>query len=321
MARSVTVRGESSSVRNITSSPAIAPQTLQCMSVIPSISRLSSRSGGWRSLLLDVHSGVGSNEPYDSVRTTDPRIGVTLSGRFAAELYTNGRWRHDAHGPGSINVHRTGEQTRYRFPQPRDADFKLALVYYPFEQLEAAADHLRRPGQREGVPGFNSHVGRDAALTQMTFALLHALERGVGDIYAETVAAWLAIHMLTRHASATSTHDRSPGEITDARLARVIEYMSTHFADPITLEQLAAEACVSKFHFTRLFTSKVGRTPFRFLIGLRLDVASRMLISTDLSIAQVAAACGFPTLSNFSKAFNARFGKSASRYRTKLRDG
>ncbi len=306
---------------NRSSSPTVAPQTLMCMSVIPSAACVSSRSSGWGSLLLDVHSGISSHDPYDSICTTDPRIGVTISGRFAAELHAGGRWRHDVHGPGSINVHRTGEQTRYRFPRPKDADFKLALIYYPLAQLEAAAEHLRQPGQPARVPSFNSRVGRDPALTQMTFALIDALDRGVGDIYAETVSAWLAVHMLTRHANMTSTEDRSPGEITDGRLARVMEFMSTNFAEHITLERLAAEACVSKFHFSRLFTTKVGETPYRCLMGIRLDAASRMLVATDLPVGQVAAACGFAALSNFSAAFRRRFGMSAGDYRRKLRNG
>ena len=300
---------------SVTRAPSISPQTLKCMSVIPSINRESSRDAGWRSLLLDLHSGVASNDPYDSVATTDPRIGVTISGRFSAEMHAGGRWLHDIHGPGSINVHRTGEQTRYRFPKPRDPDFKLALVYYPLDQLRAAAEHLRRPGQSSGVPSFRSTVGRDPALTQMTIALVDAMQRGVEDFYAETVAAWLAVHMLTRHGDVAEGSSRNAGEITDQRLARVIEFMSVRFAEPITLEQLADEACISKFHFNRLFTRKIGETPHRYLAALRLDAASRMLISTDLSIGEIRSACGFSTSSHFSSAFSSRFGMSATEYR------
>ena len=295
--------------------PSIAPQTLECMSVIPTRHRASSRDIGWRSLLLDLHSGVASSDPYDSVATTDPRIGITISGRFSAEFYTAGGWRRDAHGPGSINVHRTGEQTRYRFPKPEDPDFKLALVYYPLEQLEAAAEHLRRPGQAGGVPSFHSMVGRDPVLTQVILALANAMHRGVGDFYAESVASWLAVHMLTRHGDVPEGTPRNLGDIPDQRLARVIEYMSVHFAEPLTLEQLAAEACISKFHFNRLFTRKVGETPHRYLTGLRLDAASRMLVTTDLTIAKIGEACGFPASSHFSAAFASRFGMSARKYR------
>lgn len=297
------------------SAAAISQQTLGCMSVIPSAKKTSSRDHGWRSLLVDLHSGIASNEPYDSLVTNDPRVGVTISGRFSAEFYTGGRWRHDAHGPGSINIHSIGEQTRYRFPKPQDPDFRLALVYYPLAQLQAATDHLRRPGQPNAIPYFHSAVGRDPALTQMTLALVDAMQRGFGDFYAETVAAWLAVHMLTRHGEVALDTTRNPGLISDRRLARVIEFMSVHFAEPITLEHLATEACISKFHFTRLFTRKVGASPHQYLTGLRLDAARRMLISSDLPIAQVGAACGFPAPSHFSAAFTSRFGMSATEYR------
>ncbi len=304
---------------DVASGPSIAAQTLQCMSVIPTTRRSSSRELGWRSLLVDLHSGVASSDPYDSVPTTDPRVGVTISGRFSAELYARGRWRHDAHGPGSINVHRTGDATRYRFPKPHDPNFTVALIYYPLDQLRAAADHLRRPGQSTRLPSFDSVVGRDPALTQMTLALVDAMHQGVGDFYAETVAAWLAVHMITRHGDVAQRAIRNAPDISDQRLARVIEYMAARFAEPITLEQLAAEACISKFHFSRLFTRKIGETPHRYLSGMRLEAASRMLVTTDLTIAQVGAACGFPAASHFSAAFANRFGMSATEYRVKRR--
>ena len=212
------------------------------------------------------------------------------------------------HGPGSINVHRTGEQTRYRFPKPQDADFQLALIYYPEDQLEAAADHLRRPGQPARTPSFQSVVGRDPILTHMTHALLAAMRTGEGDFYAQTAAAWLAVHMTTRHGDRQAVDHRDAGDISDPRLARTIEYMSSNLARPLTLEQLAAEACISKFHFSRLFTRKVGLPPHKFLTNLRLDAARQMLISTDIPIAQVAAECGYPGTSHFSVAFSRRFG-------------
>lgn len=295
--------------------PCIALQTLRCMSVIPSKHRMSSRDVGWRSLLLDIHSGVASHDPYDSVATPDPRIGVTLSGRFSADFHSGGRWRHDAHAPGSINLHRTGDQTRYRFPRPQDADFRLALVYYPLSQLEAAADHLRRPGQSAAVPAFGSQVVRDPALTEVTLNLVRAMEQGADDFYAETVAAWLAVHMVTRHGDAAQDGPRRAEPLSDQRLTRVIDYMSAHFAEPVTLERLAAEACISKFHFNRLFARKMGTTPYRYLTRLRLHAAQEMLVTTVLPIARIAAACGFLNPSHFSAAFTKEFGMPATTFR------
>ncbi len=297
----------------------VSPQSFLCKSVIPSARFRSSREAGWTSLLVDVHSGISSNDPYDSIVTSDPRIGVTISGRYSADFYTRGRWRHDAHGPGSVNIHKTAEQTRYRFPVPEDQHFKMALIYYPLLQLDAAVDHLRRPGQSSQTPSFGSSVGRDPALTQITFALLAAMEQGAADFYAQGVATWLAVHMVMRYGDMARDDDRNIGDISDQRLARVIDYMSAHFAQPLTLEQLAAEACISKFHFNRLFTRKIGQSPHRYLANLRLDAAHRMLGSTGLTMAQVGVKCGYPSSSHFSAAFSRRFSMSPTECRNAAR--
>ena len=100
-----------------------------------------------------------------------------------------------------------------------------------------------------------------------------------------------------------------------ARLARVIEFMSAHFDKRLTLDQLASEACVSRFHFARLFRSKVGQSPFGFLSGIRLEAARRMLVTSDLSAAEIGAACGYRAPSHFSAAFSAKHGLSPTAFR------
>jgi AraC family transcriptional regulator len=295
----------------------ISDHSLLCRSAVPSARCVSSRDLGWTSLLLDLHSGNASTEPYTSVGTPDPRIGVTISGRYSAEYFTRGRWRHDAHGPGSINLHRTGEVTRYRFPLPEDADYQFALIYLPFEQLQSAADHLRKPGRPTAAPIFSDFVDRDPAITHMALALVRAMSVAEPDIYAETVAAWLAVHLLHKYGpNADRADDRDAGTIADRRLGRVVEFMSAHFAEPLTLDRLAEEACISRYHFARLFKAQVGQSPHRYLAGIRLDAARRMLQTTDRSVAEVGAACGYAVATHFTAAFTARYGVSPRDFRT-----
>jgi AraC family transcriptional regulator len=96
----------------------------------------------------------------------------------------------------------------------------------------------------------------------------------------------------------------------------VIECMSVHYAEQITLEQLAAEAGISKYHFTRLFHQKLGKTPFRFLTEIRLAAARRMLVTTDLRAGEIALACGYSAASYFTIAFTARYGTPPLRFRS-----
>jgi AraC family transcriptional regulator len=296
--------------------PVISAESLQCRSVMPTKRCFSSRDVGWTSLLVDVHTGVSSNDPYTAVVTPDPRVGVSLSGRYSAEYFYKGRWRRDVHSPGSICVHRTGEIARWRYPEPKDDDYRAALIYFPLAQLSSAVDHLRRAGRRSTLPLFNALVGRDPAITHMAFALVRAMEEGVDDLYAATVASWLAVHTLTRWGSYAKLEDRRSGGLSDARLSRVVEYISSHFHEAVTLDRLAAEACVSKYHFVGLFRRHVGQTPYRFLTDVRLEAAARMLVTSELAIADVARACGFVRISHFSTAFRRKYGVTPTAFRT-----
>src|SRR5690606_32758578 len=100
--------------------------------------------------------------------------------------------------------------------------------------------------------------------------------------------------------------DRSPGIITDQRLARVVEFMTMHFAESLSLDRLAREAGISKFHFAHLFRSRTGMTPHGFLVQLRMDAARRMLTTTDLTVSEIAASCGYANAAHFGAAFQRR---------------
>lgn len=296
----------------------VSPASLAARTVIPSRHSLSSRDAGWTSLLLELHTGVARSDSYESIPTPDQIVGVAMAGSYASEVFYNGSWRRGVYHPGALCVHRPGDSHRYRFPapEPAQANFRTAMLYLPHAQMTAAAEHLRRIGQRSIAPSLNTAVDRDPAIAQMTSALLQAMTEKVDDLYAETSAAWLAVHLVTRYGTRSGIGDsRSPGVISDARVARVIEFMSAHFDQPLTLDQLAAEACVSKFHFTRLFRSKVGQSPLGFLTDLRLEAARRMLVTSDLSVAAVGEACGYRAPSHFSAAFTARYGLTPTAFR------
>jgi AraC family transcriptional regulator len=166
------------------------------------------------------------------------------------------------------------------------------------------------------VPSFNQVQFHDRAITEVTRAVMRAMEAGADGLYADTVSAWLSAHILFQERSIGLDEDtRRAGGISDKRLRRVIEFMSAHYAEPLTLEQLSSEAGISKYHFTRLFREKVGKTPFRYLSETRLAAARAMLVTTDLRISDIAFGCGFAAASHFTTAFTARYGCSPLAFR------
>ena len=101
-----------------------------------------------------------------------------------------------------------------------------------------------------------------------------------------------------------------------SRINKTFDYIESNIEKPMTLEELAAVANFSKFHFNRIFQSIVGETPFQFISRVRIEKAA-MLITTNKneSISEIAYKCGFSDTSIFSRNFRNYFNISASQYR------
>ena len=87
------------------------------------------------------------------------------------------------------------------------------------------------------------------------------------------------------------------------------------FAAPLTLENLAAEAGISKFHFARVFREMTGATPHAYILQVRIEAARCLLTGTDLRVKQIAAQTGFSNVDAFSTAFTRRQGVTPSEFR------
>ncbi len=101
-----------------------------------------------------------------------------------------------------------------------------------------------------------------------------------------------------------------------SRLNKAIDYIIKNIDKQFTLEELASESCFSKFHFSRIFYSIIGETPFRFIQHIRLEKAASMLLyNVKYSITDIAYQCGFSDIAIFSRNFKQYFNISATQYR------
>lgn len=100
-------------------------------------------------------------------------------------------------------------------------------------------------------------------------------------------------------------------------LIATVTLMNQHLDEPLSMDELAEAAGYSRRHLERLFRDATGKTPGEFYRGLRLDRGRNLLSTTDLTLQEVATACGFASVSHFSKSFRARFGTAP----TKLKHG
>ncbi len=101
------------------------------------------------------------------------------------------------------------------------------------------------------------------------------------------------------------------------RINRAINFALAHLSEPVDLEAMADVACLSKFHFTRVFTAHLQETPFEFLTRTRLELAARKLaFMPQGSVTLLAFNCGFSNPQSFSRAFRRRFGFTPTAFRS-----
>lgn len=112
---------------------------------------------------------------------------------------------------------------------------------------------------------------------------------------------------------------RPRGALSPAARRRVEIFVEANLARAIPLGDLAARAGLSSFHFARAFKIATGTTPHAYVVERRVAQVTRLLQETDLSLVQIALACGFSTQSRMTTAFRKARGSTPARFRAASR--
>lgn len=114
---------------------------------------------------------------------------------------------------------------------------------------------------------------------------------------------------------ATSSYAKVEAESDSRRILKVKNYISKNYMNEIRLSALSDIAGMSPSAFSRFFKLHTGRNLSDYIIDFRLGYASRMLVDTTKSIAEIGYACGFNNLSNFNRIFKKKKNCSPSAFR------
>ncbi len=101
-------------------------------------------------------------------------------------------------------------------------------------------------------------------------------------------------------------------------MARLLEWALGRLGEPLSIDRLAAQAHMSRRTFVRAFRASTGTTPSAWIRARRLDAARRLLETTDLSVDQVAADCGFGSAVTLRQNFASAFSTSPTDYRRRF---
>lgn len=255
-------------------------------------------------------------------RNADTQTHYQRPGHHTLSLYLQGgeqvRNRDDLSargGPGSLCSLPAGHASHWDV----QGELQLLHLYLPELPLAAAAERWfdmdpRLAGLRERIyfedPVLAAWGARLAALDWAHPDSALALEHGLLQLQAR---------LLLAHGTQNLAPPRLRGGLSPQARRRVLDCMETEGPSP-SLAELAEAACLSEYHFLRMFKSSFGQSPHAWLMRRRLDRARELLAQGRLSLAEVAQRCGYAHLSHLNAALRGAGLGSARRYREATQD-
>jgi AraC family transcriptional regulator len=144
-----------------------------------------------------------------------------------------------------------------------------------------------------------------------------------GELYAQSLATALAVHLLREH---SSIGDRGRKELaregsglSPRAVKRAMDYVGDNLTSELSLDEIARAAHLSPRHFSRLFRSSTGLSPHQYVIRERVEKAKGLLLNTDLPVGEVALSCGFSHQGHLSRHFVRLTGVTPSWFRRESR--
>lgn len=276
----------------------------------------SSADRHWTDIAAELRSHPAGEIP--PITSNQIEVTLTLSGDGSGFVHRRGDGtpQQTAVAPGTLWLCPSGvQEDSILISQPIE---RVAHIYFP----PALFMNLSRDG-RGGAAG-PSALGyiaglQDPLVEQMILAIVSEMlaETAGGKLLVESLALSIAVRMIGSYSVLpASAPGGEAGSLDRTRLARVLDFIMTEIEGDLSIERLAEIACLSRFHFSRAFSNSMGMSPHRYVSGQRLAHAQNLLVASDRSISDIAAACGFSSQGNFHRAFVRATGSTPGRYRS-----
>lgn len=266
--------------------------------------KLLASGTGWR--VSDVLCTSGPRDPCY----------VEQHGAFSIALVTDGNFQYrTVQGsalmtPGSLMLGNQGACFECGHQHTR-GDRCLAFHFSPeiFESIVSSV-----PGATRLAMGAPRLPPVPAVLGVLATAQALRDESGTPEEFHE-LALHLAAAVCTALNDDSSPPPRAPTSRDERRVAAALRHIEARHGTRFSVDELAAAAAVSPFHFLRIFAQVVGVTPGQYMLRTRLRQAAMKLRRSNEAIAAVALDCGFEDLSTFNRQFRRATGLTPGAYR------
>ncbi len=279
-------------------------------------SLFDSRGEAWRDIKAWIVAlpPVGDTKNLPSV--SEPFLAWTITGEVDFQERENKRpWITHRIKKGAFFLTSGGAPYDVRWKAATSEPFEAMFVFVELPLLQRALEEVfgadADRAQLRDISAFT-----DDALDSLMERLRNELMRPqASPLFVQGIAQAIAIH-LARNYGVTVEESRSGSpSLPGYKLRQITDWMAEHVTEDFSLDRLAAQAGLSKFHFQRLFKRATGVAPSRYHINLRLNLARRLLRETKKSVVDVALEVGYANPSHFAQLFRRETGLSPSDYR------
>jgi AraC-like DNA-binding protein len=182
-----------------------------------------------------------------------------------------------------------------------------------------SAQPLLKAFASPGAPVLSDSVGQVPAMLAMLAAEACAPRAGFEDMAPALSRALLVdtARAFVAHPALTPAPHVEPGGQAGQLVQTMRRYIQDNYDRPVSIRDVVAQVHISERHANRLFRQYTGTTIHAYLTRYRLEVASQRLVERDLSIKEVARACGYPDVRHFTTAFRRRWGVTPGEVRAR----
>ena len=247
---------------------------------------------------------------------SEPFLAWTTSGEVDFQERENEQpWITHRIRKGSFFLTSGGAPYDVRWKAVTSEPFETMLVFVELPILQRALEEVFGAdavhAQLRDASAFN-----DESLNSLLGLLREELVRQqASPLFVQGIAQTIAIHLARNYGETVEEARSSSPSLPGYKLQQITDWMGEHVAEDFSLDRLAAQAGLSKFHFERLFKNALGVSPSRYQINLRMNLARRLLRETKQSIVDVALEVGYTNPSHFAQLFRREIGLSPSDYR------
>jgi len=216
--------------------------------------------------------------------------------------------------PGVVIIIPEGSSSRWDIPKPVD----VVQLYLPHATLKRVADESETATPTDLLER-TAHP--DPITSRLLLSAAGVVENNgaLDTLFRHQLVDLLATRLLAAHTSSPTTFQPAMGGLSPKVLLRAIERLRSNSDADVSLDALASNAGLSRFHFCRAFKESTGLSPHAWLRQYRLEQAMNMLRNTDASIVSVAVEFGYASQTAFAAAFRRLTGEAPSDWRRRVR--